>query len=117
MVNILSFLTPKSETLYLNNDSTIRQTLERFDYYKYSVVPLLDDEGKYVTTISEGDILRYIKNDAYFDIRIAESVKVGNIEKYRPYKALTIFSTIKQPPNTLLLIPLLVVLNTIKLRK
>ena len=33
MVNILSFLTPKSETLYLNNDSTIRQILESFDYY------------------------------------------------------------------------------------
>ena len=96
MANILSFLTPKSETLYLKINSTIRQTLERFDYYKYSVVPLLDDEGKYVTTISEGDILRYIKNDAYFDIRIAESVKVGNIEKYRPYKALTIFSSFEE---------------------
>ena len=92
MFNILAFLTPKSETLYLDSDSTIRQTLESFDYYKYSVVPLLDEEGKYITTISEGDILRYIKNDAYFDIRIAESVKVEQIEKYRPYKALTIFS-------------------------
>lgn len=96
MFNILAFLTPKSETLYLDSDSTIRQTLESFDYYKYSVVPLLDEEGKYITTISEGDILRYIKNDAYFDIRIAESVKVEQIEKYRPYKALTIFSNAEE---------------------
>lgn len=96
MFNILAFLTPKSETLYLDSDSTIRQTLESFDYYKYSVVPLLDKEGKYITTISEGDILRYIKNDAYFDIRIAESVKVEQIEKYRPYKALTIFSSAEE---------------------
>lgn len=96
MFNILAFLTPKSETLYLDSDSTIRQTLESFDYYKYSVVPLLDEEGKYITTISEGDILRYIKNDAYFDIRIAESVKVEQIEKYRPYKALTIFSSAEE---------------------
>ena len=64
MFNILAFLTPKSETLYLSNVSTIRQILESFDYYKYSVVPLLDEEGRYITTISEGDILRYIKNDA-----------------------------------------------------
>lgn len=96
MFNILAFLTPKSETLYLSNVSTIRQILESFDYYKYSVVPLLDEEGRYITTISEGDILRYIKNDAYFDIRIAESVKVEKIEKYRPYKALTIFSTLEE---------------------
>ena len=31
MVNLLIFLTPKSETLYLNYNSTIRQTLENFD--------------------------------------------------------------------------------------
>ena len=31
MVNLLIFLTPKSETLYLNQNSTVRQTLENFD--------------------------------------------------------------------------------------
>lgn len=90
MVNLLIFLTPKSETLYLNQNSTVRQTLEKFDVHKYSVVPLIDDDGFFVSTISEGDILRFIKNSCKFDISVAEKIKIKDLELYRPYKALPI---------------------------
>ena len=90
MVNLLIFLTPKSETLYLNQNSTVRQTLENFDIHKYSVVPLIDDDGFFVSTISEGDILRFIKNSCKFDISVAEKMKIKDLELYRPYKALPI---------------------------
>lgn len=90
MVNLLIFLTPKSETLYLNYNSTVRQTLENFDVHKYSVVPLIDDDGFFVSTISEGDVLRYIKNSCKFDINVAEKMKIKDLELYRPYKALPI---------------------------
>jgi CBS domain-containing protein len=89
-VNIMSFLTPKDETYYIDADSTIRQALEKFDYHKFSVVPLVDDEGKYCGTVSEGDILRLIKRNCNFDVELAEDVKILDIEKYRPYKALDI---------------------------
>ena len=90
MVNLLIFLTPKSETLYLNYNSTIRQTLENFDVHKYSVVPLIDDDGFFVSTISEGDVLRYIKNSCKFDINVAEKNKIKDLELYRPYRVLPI---------------------------
>ena len=76
MVNLLIFLTPKSETLYLSHNSTVRQILENFDVHKFSVVPLIDDDGFFVSTISEGDVLRFIKNSCKFDISIAEKTKV-----------------------------------------
>ena len=82
-----SLFTPKSETYYLTEDTTIRQALEKFDHHKFSVVPLICKDGTYLTTVSEGDILRYIKNQANFDIRQAENVLVRQIEKYRPYRA------------------------------
>lgn len=81
------FFTPKSETYYLTEDTTIRQALEKFDYHKFSVVPLICKDGTYLTTVSEGDILRFIKNQADFDIHQAENVPVRQIEKYRPYQA------------------------------
>lgn len=90
-MNIISLLTPKEETFYLDSNSTIRQVLEKFDYHKFSVVPLIDKEGHYITTLSEGDILRFIKNSYDFDIKMAETV--GEVEKYRPYRALDISST------------------------
>lgn len=88
--NVLSFLTPKMNTFYIEADSTIRQALEKFDYYKFSVVPLIGKNGEFVSTISEGDILRFIKNDNNFDISKAESTKISEVKKYRPYKALPI---------------------------
>lgn len=95
-MNIFTILTPKSQTEFIEYDSTIRQALETFDFHKFTVVPLIDDEGKYVSTLSEGDILRYIKNEANFDIEIAESVKINTIEKYRSYEAITIDSTMDE---------------------
>lgn len=93
-MNIISLLTPKEETFYLDSNSTIRQVLEKFDYHKFSVVPLIDKEGHYITTLSEGDILRFIKNSYDFNIKIAEGKTVDEVEKYRPYRALDISSTL-----------------------
>lgn len=101
-MNIFQFFTQKSNTYYLYTDCTIRQALEKFDVHKFSVVPLIDREGRYVTTVSEGDILRYIKNDADFSIKDAENTLVADISKYRPYKALDL----RVPIKTVLLLSL-----------
>ncbi len=95
-MNIITLLTPKDKTFYLDSQATIRQALEKYDYHKFTVVPLIDKEGHYVTTLSEGDILRYIKNNCNFDIEIAETHTIDFIEKYRPYKALDISSPIQE---------------------
>ena len=95
-MNIFTILTPKSQTEFIEYDSTIRQALETFDFHKFNVVPLIDDEGKYVSTVSEGDILRYIKNVAKFNIEVAENVKINTIEKYRTYQAITIDSSLDE---------------------
>ena len=96
MDTILRLLTPKKATYFILDTSTIRQALEKFDAHKFSVVPLLNEAGEYVGTLSEGDILRYIKNQAKFDITKAENVEVKDIEHYRPYKCLKIDATLDE---------------------
>ena len=96
MESVLQLITPKKGTHYLLDTSTIRQALEKFDVHKFSVVPLLSKDGRYVGTLSEGDILRFIKNHAHFDISLAENVQVKAIEHYRPYKCLKIDATIQE---------------------
>ena len=56
-MNILFFLTPKSEVAYITEDFTIRQTLDKMKEHKYSSIPILTKDGKYVGTITEGDLL------------------------------------------------------------
>ena len=56
-MNILFFLTPKSDVAYIFEDETLRQTVEKMEHRKFSCIPLLSMDGRYTGTISEGGIL------------------------------------------------------------
>ena len=88
MTSLISLITPKKQTAFMSNDSTVRQALERFDVHKFTIIPLVDSEGHYCGTLSEGDLLRFMKNEVDFDIKKAEHVKVSDIEHHRSYQAL-----------------------------
>ena len=62
-MNIAFFLTPKSEVSFLYSDYTVRQGLEKMKQYGFSAVPVIDRDGKYITTVGEGDFLWYIIKD------------------------------------------------------
>ncbi len=59
-MNIAFFLTPKSEVSFLYSDFTVRQGLEKMKHYGFTAVPVIDRDGKYITTVGEGDFLWYI---------------------------------------------------------
>ncbi|ANF95061.1 CBS domain-containing protein [Paenibacillus bovis] len=61
-MNIAFFLLPKQEVVCVTLNSTLRQTLEKMEYHRYTSVPMLDKDGKYVGTITEGDLLWFMKN-------------------------------------------------------
>jgi chromosome segregation ATPase len=96
MENILRFITPKADTSFLEEDMTIRQALEKMDYYKFSVIPLVDKNGIYKGTVSEGDLLRFIKNDENFNLKTAENVRLFCVPRYRPYSNLSINSKLNE---------------------
>ncbi|MBT3318534.1 MAG: CBS domain-containing protein [Clostridia bacterium] len=56
-MNILFFLKPKVDLAYLDENCTLRQALEKIKHYGFAAVPVIDAKGKYVGTISEGDLL------------------------------------------------------------
>ena len=93
MKQIISLLTPKRVTYYMDENSTVRQALEKFDAHRFSAVPLINKDGKYAGSISEGDLLRFIKNKESFDIKEMELVKIKDIPIYRSYTALKISAT------------------------
>ena len=91
--NLLELTTIKSSTFYLSDKATIRQALEKFAYHKFSAVSIIDDEGHFVTTLSEGDILRHISLKCDFDKSKCENTSIMEIERYRPYNAVTLDAT------------------------
>jgi len=59
-VNVAFLLTPKSQVVWVSSTSTLGQALERMRPNRYAAVPILDDEGGYVGTLTEGDALWHL---------------------------------------------------------
>ena len=81
MNNILFFLTPKAMCVYLHDDYTIRQALERMESAGYAALPILNKNGEYRGTLTEGDLLWAIKNMCYMDMRQAEAHRIMEISR------------------------------------
>ena len=64
-MNILFFLTPKSEVAYVDENDSLRQVLEKMEHHGYAAVPLLSSGGKYIGTITEGDVLWKLKKEGF----------------------------------------------------
>lgn len=56
-MNIASFILPKSEVVYLRDNMTIRQGLEKIKRTTYTAVPVIDVEDRYVGVVGLGDFL------------------------------------------------------------
>ena len=88
-MNIAFFLKPKSDVAYLYDYYSIRQGLEKMCYHGYASIPVLDKDGKYVGTVSEGNFLWYIVkgensengNEYQTEIQNLEDTKIEDIMK------------------------------------
>ncbi len=79
-MNILFCLTPKEKVAYIFSDSTIRQALEKMQIYRYSAIPVLNRNGDYVGTLSEGDLLWFIK-DHDIDFEKTEQLCIAEVPR------------------------------------
>ena len=73
-MNIAFFLTPKSEVVCEYTDATMRQVMEKMEYHGYTAIPLINKLGKYVGTLTEGDLLWKLKNTPNLNFLNTESV-------------------------------------------
>lgn len=81
-MNILFFLTPKSEITFVYDTDSLRQALEKMENHKYSAVPIISKEdGHYIGTLTEGDLLWKIKDHNKLSLRDAEEISIMSIER------------------------------------
>ncbi|MDQ0148723.1 CBS domain-containing protein [Eubacterium multiforme] len=94
-MNIAFFLTPKNEVVCENLESTMRQVMERMEHHGYTAIPLIDKNGRYVSTLTEGDLLWKLKNTPELNFKNTESVKVKDIKTRRTHKSVSINADIE----------------------
>lgn len=89
-MNIAFFLTPKSEVAYEYIDATMRQVMERMEHHGYTAIPLIDKNGKYVGTLTEGDLLWTLKRNPELTFKNTNTVSVREIKRKVKHKSVCI---------------------------
>ncbi|MFZ2257704.1 MAG: CBS domain-containing protein [Clostridiaceae bacterium] len=80
-MNIMFFLTPKSETVFDTLDTTLQQVLERMDHHRLTAIPVIDKDGRYIGTLTEGDILRVIKSNPELTYKDVTKYQIGTFPR------------------------------------
>lgn len=89
-MNILFFLTPKEAVAYVEEDDTLRQVLEKMEHHGYTAIPLLAKNGRYIGTITEGDLLWFLKDRNFPDLKLLEEMPITSIERRRDNQAVCV---------------------------
>ena len=83
-MNILFYLTPKANCELLYDDESIREALERLELSGFSALPIVNKEnGLYMGTLTEGDLLWAMKNLCNMDLKEAETHNIMEIAHSR----------------------------------
>ena len=91
-MNITFFLIPKIKVEFLLENFSLRKKKKKMEYHRYSVVPVLSKDGKYLYSLSEGDILYAMtKNKLKFED--LTKIHLESIERDRDVKPVSINSS------------------------
>ncbi|MFO7952582.1 MAG: CBS domain-containing protein [Bacillota bacterium] len=78
-MKVAFFLIPKSEVVFLTPNTSMRQAMEKMEHHSYSAIPLVDDDGYFAGTITEGDLLWKLKTTSDLDLNCMEKIKLKDI--------------------------------------
>ncbi len=100
-MNIIFLIKPKCSTAYLLKNDTVRQGLEKMRFHRYTALPVIDEDGSYQGTVTEGDFLRYIllnhtvEETLSCDIRSTEGSKVSALIRKDFNPSVNIYATME----------------------
>ncbi|NOV02225.1 CBS domain-containing protein [Paenibacillus planticolens] len=77
-----SFLFPKDKVAFIRSSSSMKDAMEQLEQHYYTALPIVDDEGKYAGTLSEGDLLWTLKNTPGVSFDNMDEIPVSAIKKH-----------------------------------
>jgi CBS domain-containing protein len=95
-MNVAFFLTPKSAVIWLPTNGTMRYAIERMESSGYAALPLLDAHGRYVGTITEGDLLRKLAHTEGMSFADTSQVRLDEVPVRRVIHAVGIDAEVEE---------------------
>ncbi|WP_342556227.1 CBS domain-containing protein [Paenibacillus sp. FSL R7-0652] len=78
-MEISYFLLPKAEVAYIKSTASMKDAIEQLESHHYTAIPVIDPDGKYVATLSEGDLLWKMRNTPGLTFDNMDQVQVQEI--------------------------------------
>ncbi|OQA79316.1 MAG: NADH dehydrogenase [Tenericutes bacterium ADurb.Bin239] len=92
-MNILMILTPKKEVTFLTTKMSLKEAMDILKKVRFNSVPLLDDKGYYIGTVTEGDILWHLEKNGYEGTL---NKKLKDVKRIRDYAPVTVDAEIDE---------------------
>ena len=89
-MKISFFLIPKMETAYMFEHETVRQALEKMEYYRYNTLSVLDEQGRYKYALSATDFFHYMKHHPGTTYEKTEEITLSQVTPQTESKAIDI---------------------------
>ncbi|TBL80128.1 CBS domain-containing protein [Paenibacillus thalictri] len=80
-MQICDFLFPKEKVSYINSSANMLEAMNKLEQTQYTAIPVIDGEGRYVGTLSEGDLLWKMKCTPGLTFQNLDTVKVCEIKR------------------------------------
>ncbi|MBO6229870.1 MAG: CBS domain-containing protein [Ruminiclostridium sp.] len=87
-MNLLFLLHPKDEIIYISSEATVRQGLEKMKAHGYTAIPVINGNGEYIGTVSEGDFLWSLCEEQ--SVKALEKLSVSDIIRTKRDRAVTV---------------------------
>jgi CBS-domain-containing membrane protein len=81
-MEISSFLLPKDQVAYISSSLSMLEAMNQLEEHHYTAIPIIDQEGKYIGTLSEGDLLWKLKNTPGLTFNNMENIPVKDIQNH-----------------------------------
>ena len=95
-MNVITLLTPKAQVAWLYDDFTVRQGLEKLRIHGYTAIPVLDREGFYIGSVSEGDFLWSLLDNRDNSLRAQEKLPLKSIIRPDFHPAVSVRVTMEE---------------------
>lgn len=80
-MNILFFLIPKSDVTYIYDDASIQDALDLIEQHSYSAIPVVGKNGKYIGTLTEGDLLFGLRHEFSEQLHELDKISVKRLAR------------------------------------
>ena len=85
-MNIIEFIKPVGEVEFVYEDQTLLEALDKMEGPRFTSIPILKRDGGYAGTITEGDLLWFMRRKLDFQLKKADRVRVSDIPRHRDYE-------------------------------